>query len=55
MDNWRKSSRSNGAGGECVEVASGDDIAVRDTTNRHGGTLAFTTDAWSAFLSGVRA
>ena len=52
--NWRKASYSNGQG-NCVEVA---DIArvvlVRDTTDRDGGTLTFTTDAWRAFLGTLR-
>ena len=34
MDNWRTSSYSSGDGGQCVEVASGDAIMVRDTTDR---------------------
>ncbi|MFK3984148.1 DUF397 domain-containing protein [Micromonospora sp. NPDC050397] len=50
---WRKSSRSNGQGGDCVEVA--DNLAgvvlVRDTKNRDGGTLTFAPDAWRAFVS----
>jgi Domain of unknown function (DUF397) len=27
--------------------------ALRDTTNRDGVTLAFTPDAWEAFVSGI--
>jgi len=43
VNNWRKSSYSGGAGNDCVETASGDGmILVRDTTNRDGGTLAFS-------------
>ncbi|MFK3979453.1 DUF397 domain-containing protein [Micromonospora sp. NPDC050397] len=49
---WHKSSRSNGAGGQCVEVA--DNLAgrvlVRDTKDRDGGTLSFGPDAWLAFV-----
>ena len=45
MNNWRKSSYSGGASIDCVETASGDGmILVRDTTNRDGGTLAFSAD-----------
>ena len=52
MGDWRKSTYSDGNGGECVELASGSGvILVRDTTNRDGGTLAFTADAWSAFAA----
>jgi len=29
-------------------------IAVRDTANRDGGTLAFTADAWRAFAAGIK-
>jgi hypothetical protein len=29
-------------------------VAVRDTTDRDGGTLAFGADAWSAFLGTLR-
>lgn len=52
---WRKSSYSGANGGQCVEVA--DDaraVLVRDTTDRDGGTLAFTAEAWQAFLGTLR-
>ena len=52
---WRKSTRSSGNGGACVEV--GDQargVIVRDTTDRAGGTLAFTADAWASFTSGLK-
>jgi len=48
---WRKSSYSGANGGNCVEVA--DDarvVLVRDTTDRDGGTLCFTAEAWQTFL-----
>jgi hypothetical protein len=54
MDNWRTSSYSSGDGGQCVEVASGDAIVVRDTTDRRGPMLAFTAGAWRAFMASVR-
>ena len=51
---WRKSSFS-GTNGSCVETASGDGaVMVRDTTDRDGGTLAFTADAWRAFTAAIR-
>lgn len=52
---WRKSRRSNGAGGMCVEVAdlSGGGVAVRDSKFPHGNTLTFSGDEWSAFLAGA--
>ena len=48
---WRKSSYSSAQGGQCVEVAPGDGVMVRDTTNRDGGTLSFSNDAWLEFIS----
>ena len=51
---WRKASYSNGQG-QCVETASGAGVvAVRDTTDRDGGTLAFNAEAWSAFVSRLK-
>jgi hypothetical protein len=50
--NWRKPSYSESNGGSCVETASGSGvILVRDTTNRDGGTLAFSAGAWVAFTA----
>lgn len=52
---WRKSTRSSGNGGACVEV--GDQargVLVRDTTNRKGETLAFTADAWASFTATLK-
>lgn len=53
---WRKSSRSNGGGGACVEVAQvTDTTGVRDS--KLGSTspiLPFTNEAWTAFLSEVK-
>jgi hypothetical protein len=55
MDNWRKSSYSDANGGNCVETASGNGaVLVRDTTDRDGGTLAFTAGAWRAFTADVK-
>ena len=54
MMQWRKSSYSNGGANACVEVASTDGVLVRDTTNRDGGTLAFTVGAWKAFTAGLK-
>lgn len=48
---WRKSSYSNGDGGECIEIAeSPATIRVRDSKDKSGPTLAFGSDAWSAFV-----
>jgi hypothetical protein len=55
MGEWRKSSYSDGNGGQCVEVASaGPAILVRDTTDREGGTLGFGAGAWGAFTLSLR-
>jgi hypothetical protein len=51
---WRKSSYSNGGANACVEVASADGVLVRDTTNRDGGTLAFSAGAWERFTASLR-
>ncbi len=52
---WRKSTYSEGNGGSCVETAAGDGVLlVRDTTNRDGGTLTFTTGAWQEFTRRLR-
>lgn len=53
---WRKSSFSNGNGGNCVEVARNlpGIVAVRDSKDRNGPALIFTAAEWQAFVSGVR-
>jgi hypothetical protein len=52
--NWRTASYSNGQG-QCVETASnGGTVAVRDTTDRDGEALAFTTEAWAQFTASLR-
>ena len=51
---WRTASYSNGEG-QCVETASGaGTVAVRDTTDREGGTLTFTAGAWDAFTATIK-
>ncbi|MFV2177144.1 DUF397 domain-containing protein [Actinomadura sp. LOL_016] len=52
---WRKSSRSNGAGGACVEVADlTASIGVRDSKAPGAGHLSLTTETWAAFVAEVR-
>ncbi|GAA3068642.1 DUF397 domain-containing protein [Streptosporangium carneum] len=53
---WRKSSRSNGNGGECVEVAVNlpGVVAVRDSKNPEGPALLFTPQVWTDFLTRVK-
>jgi len=50
---WHKSSQSGMNG--CVEVAFVEDkVGVRDSKDRGGPLLVFTTHEWAAFLDGVR-
>jgi hypothetical protein len=53
---WRKSTFSNGNGGNCVEVArnlSGI-VAIRDSKDPEGPVLAFTPDQWRTFVGAIR-
>ncbi|MEQ4301233.1 DUF397 domain-containing protein [Plantactinospora sp. B6F1] len=55
---WRKSSRSNSNGGDCVEVAgelAPGVVGVRDSKDREGPVLTFGSSAWRAFVRGVAA
>jgi hypothetical protein len=52
--NWRKTTYSNGGANSCVEVASADGVMVRDTTDRDGGTLGFSAEAWKQFTASIR-
>jgi hypothetical protein len=54
---WRKTSYSNGDGGECLEVADGLPriVPVRDSKNPHGPALVFPAGTWSAFIAGIKA
>jgi Domain of unknown function (DUF397) len=54
MEVWRKSSYSGANGGSCVEVASAEQVLVRDTTDRDGVTLQFTAEAWQQFARSLR-
>jgi hypothetical protein len=55
VGNWRKSSYSANGGEACVETAGGGStVLVRDTTDRDGGTLAFTAAAWAKFTASLR-
>lgn len=53
---WRKSSRSNANGGACVQVARNlpDAVAVRDSKDPDGPTLAFAREQWQAFTAQVK-
>ncbi|MFD3541658.1 DUF397 domain-containing protein [Streptomyces sp. NPDC058662] len=54
---WRKSSYSNGTGGECVEVADGvvGAVPVRDSKVRDGAVLVVSARAWAGFVAGLKA
>ncbi|HET6531060.1 MAG TPA: DUF397 domain-containing protein [Actinoplanes sp.] len=53
---WKKASRSNGNGGNnCVEVAFLDSgVAVRDSKDRSGPALMFTSAEWTAFVDSAK-
>ncbi|WP_422755438.1 DUF397 domain-containing protein [Micromonospora sp. WMMD708] len=49
---WRKSTRSSGNSGDCVEVAANlpGVVGVRDSKDRSGPVLTFAPTAWRSFL-----
>ncbi|MEV4479626.1 DUF397 domain-containing protein [Micromonospora coxensis] len=53
---WRKSTRSSGNGGDCVEVADNlpGVVGVRDSKDRQGPVLTFAPASWAAFVRSVR-
>ena len=53
---WRKSTRSGGNGGDCVEVAANVPgvVAVRDSKDPSGPVVALTPRQWREFLAGVK-
>lgn len=53
--NWRKSSRSSGNSGNCIEVADNlpGVVAVRDSKDPSGPVLVFEESAWHAFITAV--
>lgn len=53
---WRKSSRSNGGGGQCVEVAfAREGTALRDSKNPAGGVLVVPSAGWRMFRRSLSA
>jgi hypothetical protein len=56
---WHVSTRSDGGSGNCVEAGPVLDgsgrVAVRDTHQRDGAVLVYTTPEWNCFLDGIRA
>ncbi|MET8042997.1 DUF397 domain-containing protein [Micromonospora sp. NPDC005215] len=53
---WRKSTRSGGSGGNCVEVADNlpGVVGVRDSKDPSGPALAFAPAAWATFVGDVQ-
>ncbi|MER6532599.1 DUF397 domain-containing protein [Streptomyces sp900105755] len=48
---WRRSSYSNGMGGECLEVAAlAEEISVRDSKVALGPHIIMTRAAWRGFI-----
>jgi hypothetical protein len=50
--NWVKSSYSSS--GNCVAVAAGDRVMVRDTKDRTGPVLGFSPAAWRQFADRLK-
>jgi hypothetical protein len=52
---WRKSSRSGGNGGACVEVGQLDgSVLVRDSKTENGPELPFSYGAWAGFVAALK-
>ncbi|WP_331767048.1 DUF397 domain-containing protein [Embleya sp. NBC_00896] len=52
---WRKSTHSNGDGGNCLEVADGFAVVpVRDSKDPGIGHLTITPRAWSTLVAALR-
>ncbi|MER6815432.1 DUF397 domain-containing protein [Spirillospora sp. NPDC000708] len=52
---WRKSSRSGGTGGECVEVADlAGVVAVRDSKDPDGPKLVVRRDEFATLMAALK-
>jgi hypothetical protein len=53
---WRKSTYSNGSGGDCVEAATtrGGSPALRDSKNPGGPALLFSASQWHTFIQEIK-
>lgn len=53
---WRKSTYSDGGGGDCLEFADNTPgiVPVRDSKNPTGPALLLAPSAWAAFIGGIR-
>lgn len=54
QEDWRKSPYCHAEASQCVEVAFGDEIAVRDSKDPSSPVLRFTLEEWETFISGVK-
>ncbi|GAA3770950.1 hypothetical protein GCM10022225_67560 [Plantactinospora mayteni] len=52
---WRKSTRSGGNGGNCVEIADNlpGIVGIRDTKDPGGPTLTFDPSDWTVFVTAL--
>ncbi|WP_406160585.1 DUF397 domain-containing protein [Streptomyces sp. NBC_01005] len=51
---WRKSSYSNGTGGECVEIADLESaVGVRDSKQPRGPRISVRRSAWERFVASL--
>ncbi|MFJ7769146.1 DUF397 domain-containing protein [Streptomyces sp. NPDC097107] len=53
---WRKSSYTNGEGGNCVEIAEGFPavMPVRDSKRPQGPVIVVATKGWASFVAAVK-
>ena len=52
---WRKSTHSGSNGGACIEVGTtGRAVAIRDSKDPAGASLAFAPRAWQAFADHLK-
>lgn len=53
---WRKSTYSDGSGGNCLEVLDSvpEIVPVRDSKVTDGPALMFPAAAWSTFVAGLK-
>jgi hypothetical protein len=55
MTGWRKSSYSNGLGGECVELAAlPGQILIRDSKDPHGPVISLPIQEGHALMAWIR-
>jgi hypothetical protein len=55
QERWRKSTRSNGEGGACVEFAVGDCVVgIRDSKSPNGTVLTVRPATWRLFIADIK-